>query len=98
MGVQTLVIERSTTNITVVKDDKVIEAARRVTSGPIYGIVGIMNVLGNNYLGVIENALQVGTLNKAKIYKITNVQMIPFRVSERATLSHTESKLRLTPI
>ena len=50
-----------------------IEAARRVTSGPIYGIVGIMNVLGNNYLGVIENAAQVGTLNKAKIYKITSV-------------------------
>ncbi len=81
VGVQTLVIERSTTNIMVVKDDKVIEAARRVTTGPIYGIVGIMNILGNNYLGVIESAQQVGTLNKAKIYKITGVNMIPFRVS-----------------
>ena len=64
-----MVIERSTTNISVVKDDKVLEQARRVTSGPIFGIVGIMNVLGNNYLGVIENAAQVGTLNKAKIFK-----------------------------
>ena len=53
---QTLVIERSTTSITVAKSDSVIEAARRVTSGPIYGIVGIMNILGINYLGVIENA------------------------------------------
>ena len=35
-----------------------------------------------NYLGVIENAEHVGTLNNAKIYKITNVNMIAFRVSE----------------
>ena len=76
---QTLVINRSTTNITVVKDDSVIEAARRVSSNPIYGIVGIMNILQMNYLGVIENAQHVGTLNNAKIYKITSVNMIPFR-------------------
>ena len=80
-GVQTLVIERSTTNISVVKDDSVIEAAQKVTSGPIFGVVGIMNILGINYLGVIENAAIVGTLNNAKIYKITNVNMVPFRVS-----------------
>ena len=35
-----------------------------------------------NYLGVIENAEHVGTLNNAKIYKITNVNMIAFRVSD----------------
>lgn len=80
MGLQTLVIDRSTTNISVVKDDAAIEAARKVISGPIYGIVGIMNVLGINYLGVIENAAHVGTLNNAKIYKITNVNMLPFRL------------------
>ena len=73
VGVQTLVIDRSTTNITVVKDDSVIEAARRVSSGPIFGIVGIMNILQMNYLGVIEHAQHVGTLNNAKIYKITGV-------------------------
>ena len=81
MGVQTLVIDRSTTNISVVKDDSVIEAARRVNQSPIYGIVGIMNILQMNYLGVIENAEHVGTLNNAKIYKITSVNMIAFRVS-----------------
>jgi len=78
-----LVIERNTTSISVVKDDSVIEAARRVISGPIYGIVGIMNVLGVNYLGVIENAAQVGTLNNAKIYKITTVNMVPFRLGNQ---------------
>jgi len=84
--VQTLVIDRSTTNITVVKDDSVIEAARRVNQSPIYGIVGIMNIMQMNYLGVIENAEHVGTLNNAKIYKITNVNMIPFRVSYRTAI------------
>ena len=68
---QTLVIDRQNTNISVASGDEVIEAARRVTSGSIYGIVGIMNVMGVNYLGVIENAAHVGTLNNAKIYKIT---------------------------
>ena len=77
---QTLVIERATTAISVVKDDSVIEAARRVTHNPIFGIVGIMNVLGINYLGVIETASHVGTLNNAKIYKITCVNMVPFKL------------------
>ena len=40
-----------------------------------------------NYLGVIENAEHVGTLNNAKIYKITNVNMIAFRVSNPLVLS-----------
>ena len=53
----------------------------QVTSSSIFGIIGIMNVLGTNYLGVIENADHVGTLNNAKIYKITDVGMIPFRLS-----------------
>lgn len=61
-----------------------IEAARRVTSGSIYGIVGIMNVMGVNYLGVIENAAHVGTLNNAKIYKITQVAMVPFRLGNQS--------------
>mgnify|MGYP006889576795 CR=1 FL=1 len=40
-----------------------------------------MNVDGFNYLGVIEGAEHVGTLNNAKIYKITNAQLLSFRVS-----------------
>ena len=64
-------IERATTSISVVKDDSVLDTARRVSSGPIFGIVGIMNIVGHNYLGVIENAAHVGTLNNAKIYKVT---------------------------
>ena len=75
-----MVIDRSTTNIRIEKDDSVVEAARRVSSKPIFGIVGIMNILKQNYLGVIEGAAHVGTLNNAKIYKITNVTMISFRV------------------
>ena len=67
------------------KDDSVIEAARRVNQSPIFGIVGIMNILQMNYLGVIEYAHHVGTLNNAKIYKITGVKMIPFRVSDHET-------------
>lgn len=74
-------IDRSTTNITVVKTDAVLDTVRRTNSGPIYGIVGIMNIIGKNYLGVIDNAAIVGTLNNAKIYKITQVSLIPFRVS-----------------
>ena len=70
-GIQTLVIDRNSTNISVVKDDTVLDSARRDNSGPIYGIVGIMNIMGCNYLGVIDYAAQVGTLNNAKIYKIT---------------------------
>ncbi len=80
VGVQTLVIDRSTTNISVVKDDSVIVAARRVVQAPIFGIVGIMNILNINYLGVIESAAHVGTINNAKIYKITTVNMLPFRL------------------
>ena len=81
VGVQTLVIDRSTTNISIVKSDSVFDNVRRTSAGPIYGIVGIMNIVGKNYLGVIENAAVVGTLNNAKIYKITSVNLIPFRVS-----------------
>ena len=98
MGVQTLVIERSTTNISVVRDDQLLEATTRVTSEPIFGIVGIMNILGQNYLGVIERAAIVGTLNKAKIYKITTVNMVPFRVSNELGSHTTITALCLTNI
>lgn len=80
-GLQTMVIDRRNTHITVTSGDSVIGASLQVTSGAIFGIIGIMNVLGTNYLGIIDNAEHVGTLNNAKIYKITDVSMVPFQLS-----------------
>jgi hypothetical protein len=48
--------------------------------GPIQGIVGVMNVNGANYLGVISASQVVGTLNKAKINKVSQVKIFPFKV------------------
>ena len=48
--------------------------------GPIQGIVGVMNVNGANYLGVISASQVVGTLNQAKINKVTQVKIFPFKV------------------
>ena len=76
-----MVIDRSNTHVVIRQGEAVIDDSLPVTSISIYGIVGIMNVLGTNYLGVIENVEHVGTLNNAKIYKITDVGMIPFRLS-----------------
>ena len=42
-----------------------------------------MNIQRLNYLGVIEKAQLVGTMNKAKIFKITSVNILPFRVGNR---------------
>ena len=36
---------------------------------------------GGNYLAVISNTQQVGTINKAKIMKVTGVKILPFVVS-----------------
>jgi len=45
------------------------------------GIVGIMNVSGNNFLVVISHAQVVGQLNRVNINKVTNVRLLPFKVS-----------------
>ena len=53
------------------------------SEGIIQGIVGVLNVNGNNYLGVIVGSAEVGQLNKAKINKVTQVKLIPFKVSDQ---------------
>ena len=40
-----------------------------------------MNVNGMNYLGVISASQLVGVLVQAKINKVVQVKMIPFKVS-----------------
>ena len=40
-----------------------------------------MNVNGMNYLGVISASQLVGVLGQAKINKVAQVKMIPFKVS-----------------
>jgi hypothetical protein len=40
-----------------------------------------MNVNGTNYLGVISASEVVGVLSQAKINKVTQVKMLPFKVS-----------------
>lgn len=52
-GIQTLVIDRKTTTITVASDDKQLTAAKATKDCTIFGVVGIMNVCGQNFLGII---------------------------------------------
>jgi len=68
-----LVIEKATTQITLQKDDKLLNTItwNYTNEGSISGIIGIMNYAGMNFLGVISQHTNVGTLNKAKVNKIT---------------------------
>lgn len=45
------------------------------------GIVGIMNVHGLNFLVVITEVEVVGTINRVNINKISQVRLLPFKVS-----------------
>ena len=40
-------------------------------------IVGIMNIIGQNYLCVIKEAQVLGKLYGAHVYKITDVKIMP---------------------
>ena len=42
------------------------------------GIIGIINIMGHNYLCVISDKEYVGMLNGQSIYFVKNVIMIPF--------------------
>lgn len=53
----------------------------RITEGPIFGVLGIMNIIGQNYLCCVKEAQVVGMLYGAHIYKITDIRIIPFYVS-----------------
>lgn len=76
-----MVIRRDNTHIAVVKDDTMLKAGSNINEGAIFGIVGILNVDGNNYLGVINEIAKVGQINRANINKITAVKLLPFTVS-----------------
>jgi hypothetical protein len=56
-GIQTLVIEKATTCITLQHDDRLLNTMHRhyKNEGSIQGIIGIMNYGGQNYLTVISN-------------------------------------------
>lgn len=45
---------------------------------PIIAVIGILNIVGDNYLGVITEAEDVGMLYGAKVLKVTSVDIIPF--------------------
>jgi hypothetical protein len=75
------VIRRDNTQIAVVKDDALLKQSSAINEGAIFGIVGILNIDGNNYLGVISEILKVGQINKANINKVATVKLLPFKVS-----------------
>ena len=52
----------------------------KITEGPIFGIVGVMNIVGHNYLCVIKEAQVVGLLYGSHIYKVMEVKLFPFQV------------------
>ncbi len=53
----------------------------RITEGPIFGVLGILNIVGQNYLCCVKEAQVVGVMYGAQIYKITDVRIIPFYVT-----------------
>jgi hypothetical protein len=46
--------------------------------GGILGIIGVMNIVGMNYLAVISEAEYIGELYSASVYKISLVNLHPF--------------------
>lgn len=57
----------------------------RISEGPIMGVLGIMNIVGQNYLCCVKEAQSVGKLYGADIFKITDIRLIPFYVSDHLT-------------
>jgi hypothetical protein len=68
-----LVIEKATTLMTTVPDDKlqqtIMWSYKKVEK--ISGLIGIMNYGGVNFLGVIRAHKQVGMMGLAKINQVT---------------------------
>lgn len=74
-------IRRDNTQIAVVRDDAMLKTSSSINEGAIFGIVGILNIDGSNYLGVISEIAKVGQINKANINKVQTVKLVPFKVS-----------------
>lgn len=66
----------------MVKDDNLLRTSSPINEGAIFGIVGIINIDGNNYLSVISEIQKVGQINRANINKVTGVKLVPFKVSK----------------
>ena len=87
---RTLVIEKLTTHIfedeeTSDASDQSVIMEKVVSKGSIvkreadiYGVIGVMNIVGQNYIGVITDYKTEGKLLGAEINKITQVSLIPF--------------------
>ena len=87
-GERTLVIDRHKTHMFEVKDNELWSQEKgRITEGPIYGVLGTMNIIGQNYLCVIKEAQIMGKAYGAHIYKITDIKLLPFYVSLRQALT-----------
>ena len=87
---RTLVIEKLTTHIFEDEEpsggteDQSAMMERIISKGSIvkkeaeiYGLIGVMNIVGQNYLGVISDYRTEGKLLGADINKITQVFLIP---------------------
>ena len=62
------------------QDDELIKSVNKISEGPIFGIVGTVNIIGQNYLCVVKEVQVVGKLYGAHIYKITDCKFYPFFV------------------
>ena len=57
-----------------------------MTEGQIQGVLGTMNILGQNYLCVVKESQMVGKIYGSEIFKITDIKLIPFYVILRYLL------------
>ena len=80
-GIETLVIDRKTSHCFLQKDDQLLNTTLWIHQQQclVYGIIGIMNHAGKNFLGVITDCQEVGVLNRAKVFKVTQVKLLPFQ-------------------
>ena len=66
-----------------VSDDELLKSVKKISEGPIFGIIGTVNIIGQNYLCVIKEAQIVGKLYGAHVYKVTETKLYPFYVPLR---------------
>ncbi len=91
-GERTLVIDRQKTNmfelprsgspgfVPMDQHELWTKESMRMTEGQIQGVLGTMNILGQNYLCVVKESQMVGKIYGSEIYKITDIKLIPFYV------------------
>ena len=87
-GTRTLVIER--TKNRVFEDAREEGSAKGLSSlmskaqglkeeGGILGVLGVVNIVGNDHLAVISQAELIGVLGKSRVFKVTKIELIPFQ-------------------